>query len=391
MIVNNITGPPVEGNNFFGREKELDYVWKHIQKGNSIILSAPRRVGKSSFAKKIIKSAEKMGWQTLEINLEEIKTEIGFVKIFTEELQGKNWWTQVKTNSAKLGAILDGIKLTGEYEGMKATIEYKQAKEDIYEKLKKLINHKENTLIMVDELTVLLNSFIEHDQIEGKLNAEFFLNWLRGFRQVTGTKIHWIFCSSIGIENFTSLHNMSYTMNDVDSFPIDAFTKEQAINLINALAKSENVNIKDEQIIYMLQKLGWYLPYFIQILFSNLNQLVKIHDKKISNETIDEAYQMLINEKHLNTWDERLKEYAEIESYARLVLKHLSKVKIGDSRENLFNILYSKLNDDDKAETIISKVLYMLKNDGYLIDTNDSKYAFRSPLLRDFWFNRFVK
>jgi uncharacterized protein len=32
----------------------------------------------------------------------------------------------------------------------------------------------------------------------------------------------------------------------------------------------------------------------------------------------------------------------------------------------------------------------MLTNDGYLIE-EDGLYQFRSPLLRDFWFNRFVK
>ena len=54
MAIGNIIGPPVEGENFFGREKELDFAWNHIKKGNSIILSAPRRIGKSSFAKKLL-------------------------------------------------------------------------------------------------------------------------------------------------------------------------------------------------------------------------------------------------------------------------------------------------------------------------------------------------
>ena len=32
----------------------------------------------------------------------------------------------------------------------------------------------------------------------------------------------------------------------------------------------------------------------------------------------------------------------------------------------------------------------MLKNDGYIIE-EELKYTFRSPLLRDFWYNRFSK
>lgn len=85
-MINNIIGSPVEGENFFGREKELVHTWKHIAKGNSLLLSAPRRVGKSSFAKKLLDTAKKQGWNTLEINLEEIKSEEGFVKKFIEQL-----------------------------------------------------------------------------------------------------------------------------------------------------------------------------------------------------------------------------------------------------------------------------------------------------------------
>jgi AAA+ ATPase superfamily predicted ATPase len=60
------TGPVVEGNDFYGREKELRYAWETlISKGTSLLLSAPRRVGKTSFSKKMLKmaEAEKIYWQ----------------------------------------------------------------------------------------------------------------------------------------------------------------------------------------------------------------------------------------------------------------------------------------------------------------------------------------
>ena len=58
-------GPPVEGDDFYGREKELRNAWEiHISKGTSLLLSAPRRVGKSSFSKKMLKMAETNGWKT---------------------------------------------------------------------------------------------------------------------------------------------------------------------------------------------------------------------------------------------------------------------------------------------------------------------------------------
>jgi len=392
MAINNITGSPVEGEDFFGREKELDFAWNHIKKGNSIILSAPRRVGKSSFAKRILSIAKEANWNTLEIDLEEIKSEEGFVKLFVDKLENESWWKKTLTIAGnKIDQILQSIKLSLEFGEAKASFEWKAQKADIYEKLKSLLDHKEETLIMVDEVTVLLNSFIKTDAENGVADVEFFLNWLRSFRQITGTKIRWIFCSSIGIDNFTNLYNLSYTLNDVDSIPIVEYTPEQAKEFINKLALSDNIEFSDEQIDYILEKLGWNLPYFIQIYFSKINQLIKIYDKNIDNETFDQAYTNLINEKELNTWDERLREYNELEQNARLLLKNLSKVKEGESRNNLQNMLYLKINDEEKTETVLNKLLYMLKNDGYIMDNLEARYTFRSPLLRDFWFNRFAK
>lgn len=392
MSINNITGSPVEGEDSFGREKELDFAWNHIKKGNSIILSAPRRVGKSSFAKRILSIAKEANWNTLEIDLEEIKSEEGFVKLFVDKLENESWWKQALTITGnKFNQILQSIKPSLELGEAKASFEWKVQKTDIYEKLKSVLDHKEETLIMVDEVTVLLNSFIKTDAENGVADVEFFLNWLRSFRQITGTKIRWIFCSSIGIDNFTNLYNLSYTLNDVDSIPIGEYTPKQAKEFIKKLALSDNIKFSDEQIDYILEKLGWNLPYFIQIYFSKINQLIKIYDKNIDNETFDQAYTNLINEKELNTWDERLGEYNELEQYARLLLKNLSKVKEGESRNNLQNMLYLKINDEEKTETVLNKLLYMLKNDGYIMDNLEARYTFRSPLLRDFWFNRFAK
>ncbi len=390
-MINNVTGSPVEGDDFFGRENDLEFVWQHIQKGNSIILSAPRRVGKSSLAKRVLKEAKRNGWNTLEINLEEIKTEERFVKEFIDQLINQDWWKKILTKSGnKIEQILNNVNTSVEYEGAKATLEWKSNKSDIYENLKKLVDHEKETLIMVDELTVLLSSFIENDPIDGKKNIEFFLNWLRSFRQVTGTKIRWIFCSSVGIDNFTNQYNLSYTFNDVTSYPVGAFKREKAKELLLELAKSDKIILSDEVINYMLDKLGWLLPYFIQILFFKFYHLVQVEDKEISIETADEAYNLLLSEKHLNTWEERLNEYIVLEVYARQLLKNLSLNKEGESRSNLLSFLNTKINDDEKAEEILNKLLYMLQNDGYLIE-EESKYTFRSPLLRDFWYNRFSK
>jgi hypothetical protein len=182
---------------------------------------------------------------------------------------------------------------------------------------------------------------------------------------------------------------MSYTFNDVENMPIGPFSEQQSLKFINLLVNSINLKIDNKLENYLLQKIGWYLPYFIQIMINKVHYKVSVNEMTLDENCIDMAYQDLIDGKNLNTWDERLKEYSDMEYFARMILKHLCKIKDGETRANLLNLLHEKIKDIDKSEDILSKLLYMLRNDGYIME-HDTIYVFRSPFLRDFWFKRFV-
>jgi AAA+ ATPase superfamily predicted ATPase len=99
-------GQPVENNDFYGRKKELQYAWEnHILGGASLLLSAPRRVGKSSFAKRMLKLAEDNGWKTLYLDLQGISTESDFVKLFKAELQKEEWWKKEISTKNKIAKL----------------------------------------------------------------------------------------------------------------------------------------------------------------------------------------------------------------------------------------------------------------------------------------------
>jgi methionine aminopeptidase len=380
MSIANKVGAVVEGNDFFGREKELKYAWNLITHGDSLILSAPRRVGKSSFSKKMLKLATEAGWKSLYVDLQGIKTEEQFVKLFIEKIQAETWWSKL---GKKAGKIVNSIHI--KIKGFELNSSIWQS--DIYDNIQKLVEETGEILIVMDELTIFLNNLLTTEN--GKEKVESFLNWMRSIRQISGSQVRWIFCSSVGIENFAVTHNLSYTLNDVHPFPIDAFTENEAKEFISKLDVSEKIVFTESHIQYILNKLSWYLPFFIQILVAKIYSLVYVQEKELSEQTIDEAYNQLITEKHFNSWDERLKEYKENEKYIRHILKRLCKSQTGESREILLDALIQIINQE-QAENILAKILHALQNDGYIIVNNDRKYVFRSPLLRDFWFNRFA-
>jgi len=78
-------GSPVEGADFYGRQRELEVAQRRLL-GNNLMLSAPRRVGKTSFARKLLTCMKEQGWNTIFLNLEGINSVPAFFQTIYNEL-----------------------------------------------------------------------------------------------------------------------------------------------------------------------------------------------------------------------------------------------------------------------------------------------------------------
>lgn len=387
MCISNKIGPPVEGEDFFGREKEIRQANRLLDKKHSLLLSAPRRIGKSSLAKRLIEEKKAQGWKCVYIDLEETTTEEGFLRLVIEAFKKNGIWKQFAEGMSKgLVSVLDRIEKVS-VGPVDFNIGKKEEQEDLYKNLKELVKHEEDTFIVVDELTLFLGILNKSDN--GAEKVTFILNWLRSLRQVSKTQVRWLFCGSVGMRNFTSAMNIGYTINDLTEFGLDELTREEAIGLLAGLCRSECINMSEERINYILDKLQWNIPYFIQVIFS---KLAEDYEGEITQENIDVAYNKLCSENYLSIWSERLVEYREYEVPARQILKSLSTQSSGMERGSMLDILMTNqdVSMKEKIDYTLSKVLEMLENDGYIIKKNSIR-AFRSPLLRDYWFGKFVQ
>ena len=148
---------------FFGRKTELSLAWEYINEGCSFKLAAPRRIGKTFFAKEILREAQEKDWGAIYINLEGCKTEPAFIDKFISELKEEKWYH-------KLGKPLDKIKVSLTFKGIDIEAEWKQMKASIYRDLEKILVHTENTIIVLDELTVFLGYLKKEEKDEnGKI------------------------------------------------------------------------------------------------------------------------------------------------------------------------------------------------------------------------------
>lgn len=387
MCISNKIGPPVEGDDFFGREKEIRLANRLLDRRHSLLLSAPRRIGKSSLAKKLLDEKKKQGWKCVYIDLEETNTEDGFLRLVIDAFSSNGIWKHVVSEAAqRLTSVFNKIEKVsiGPFE---FNFGKKEERENLYKNLKELIHHDENTFIVIDELTLFLG--ILNKSEDGIEKVTYILNWLRSLRQVEKTKIRWLFCGSVGLRNFASSKNLSYTINDLTEFTLDELDRKEAAGLLFELGKSEEIEMNDEIINYILDRLSWNIPYFIQVIFS---KLAEDYDGALTYDKVDAAYKKLCSENYLSTWSERLGEYQEYELPARHILKLLSTQPAGVERNILLDRLMTgqEPSNVEKVDLALSKILEMLENDGYIMK-NGALRTFRSPLLRDYWFDKFVR
>lgn len=387
MAITNKVGPPVTGDDFYGRVEELAKALQYLDTNHSLVLSAPRRIGKSSFAKRLIEDKKSVGWSCVYIDLEGVRTRDEFLQILINKFDKSGIWTEAVNSAGGIETrILDGIKGIGP---VKLDFSSKETSENLYSSLSEVIDHTKDTLIVIDELTLFLSVLGRNE--DNNREAEFFLNWFRSLRQVSGSKIRWIFCGSVGLHNFTRMRNLSMTINDLVSFDFDALSEIEAKGLVKALANSENIPISDTVIDVFLGKLEWYIPYFIQLVFTNIKNSPGAREG-VTDQMIESSINRLSRTEELSTWSERLSEYSRQEGGARLVLKRLSQSDNGLTRDQLLAVYTQYIGETaTMADDELSMIMNMLEHDGYIIRTSQGARRFRSPLLKKWWYYKFVE
>ena len=382
MTVNLRLGSPVIGNDFYGRKRELEKALELIRH-NNIMLAAPRRVGKTSFSKKLLSLLEEEGWNTVFMDLEGIADIPRFFKVFHDKLMqlpAITASTKLKELVSKILPDIDlSVKALG---GTTVGAHFSNQTDNLFDKLLTILKSLENhTIIIFDELTVLLESLTSEttDSV-----VKDFLNQFRALRQETADNCSWLICSSIGVRNFATLHKVSDTLNDVIDFELGAYTDEEADGLIQALCETRGITINEECRQYILNKIGWNIPYFIQLLVGHL-PITEITDTGIIEDSYTEVLRLA--SASFDTWNERIsKEYGENEQPAKRILLYLCVETQGKIRNDIYNHVQAIF--PDFANDRFSILLRTLETDGYLT-RSEGNYLFRSPLLRDYWKSTF--
>jgi len=379
---------------FFDRETEQRLIWSKLET-NNLLLLAPRRVGKTSLMLRFKKDAAAHGYRCLFFSVEDIGDETAFVRKFYEKLCEVEGCEPILDRIMKspVGNLLKKIKKVS---GGGVGVEFGELSGDDWTQLGKTLAHalndiKEPWLIEIDEVPLFVLKLLKLE--DGQKRVRAFLSWLRVLRQ-EHPDIRWTLAGSIGLDTVTARLNMGDTINDLLTVHLGPFSEESARRLLETLAESYGFilspSVRDE----IIKRVGWLLPYYLQIVFSLLRDNAPEHPERWepTADMVPCIFDELLspsNRNYFDYWRQRLTEElgAPDDRHATVLLNAACQDVAGSARQTLFQTLHMHIPDPEHCSDRLRYLLDVLVNDGYLVEDGD-RYRFRFGLLRDFWYRR---
>ena len=394
-IIKNRVGKPVTGDDFFDRAREQRSLWNRIDTDN-VLLLAPRRVGKTSLMYRLRDTAEQHGFRAVYLSVAGERDELGFVRALYEAIASLKDTASVleRIKAGPLGKLFKrmdvkkvdvyglNIEFADHEEAFRRWSELGQA---LHESLIALNNR---CLLMVDELPIFVLSLMRQD----RERARIFLDWFRQMRLgYDSDHIRWLLAGSIGLDTVTARHNLQDTINDLYLFGLDAFSEPDADAFLLGLSSTYKLPLSAEVRAYILKRLGWPIPFFLNLIFS---QLRDEDSQAITTDTVDRAFDALMSptkKAHFDYWRQRLHdELGQPEDgWALRLLGAIARSPEGATRQTLGQLLREETNAELIPQERLTFLLDTFQSDGYtLYDPDSKRHRFRSPLLREYWVRR---
>ncbi|MCU0290280.1 MAG: ATP-binding protein [Acidobacteria bacterium] len=384
MAVKTTIGHPARENDYFDRSALTSRIWEKIQSGSNLLMSAPRRVGKSSIMFHFLDNPP-INSRIIYIDTEAVNNENEFFKKLFHQvvkiLSTVNRYSKMMTNfTRELGVRIESVGIEGIAIGNHCLNYY----DEFLKLLKPLEMKNDRLVIMLDEFAETVQNIIKD---EGQEKAIHFLQSNRTLRMMPDMKgkIQFILAGSIGLENIVENLNASATINDLYSFPIPPLSNAEAKALTAKIIEDSGYIFAEYQIEYMLQKIEWLIPFYIQLIVDEIDKLKfsqgSVH---ITENEIDKAFLNAIEHRNYFTnWHTRLRRCYTGQEYTftKALLNHISEFDTINS-----NQVYD-LAVQHNMELNFRYILNALKYDGYINNNDEPRvYRFNSPLLKTWWF-----
>ena len=394
----------VDGDRFFDREAELEALMERVHDGTHTLLTAQRRMGKTSLVRELLRRLEAEGdFETVFVDLEaandaadaiaEIAAQARSLKDSWSRISYDfaNWFRGIPGHIDELGLHEFKLKLRA---GMDAG-NWQRSGDQVFDAL---AQNDRSVVLAIDELPILVNRMVKgHDyQItpERRQAADAFLSWLRRNGQAHRDRVCLIVSGSIGLEPILRQAGLSAQANIFAPLELHPWSHDVAVNCLGSLADTYGINLIEDVRREMCRRLRCCVPHHVQQFFDSLHDHLRRDGRNIATvDDVSTVYERdllsIRGQIDLEHYETRLRMTLGTDGY-RNAIDLLTEAAVNDgllTNEAIRLHLAAAPLSQSEVDVKVDDILYSLEHDGYL-ERDSEGYRFVSGLLQDWWYAR---
>ncbi len=396
----------VVGDKFFNRQAELQILAERAQEGTHTLLTAPRRMGKTSLVRESLRRLEEGGeYETVFVDLEAASDPAdAMAEIAAQSKYATRAWSRVKSLYRKslegLGERLETVSVASLQVHLRAGIAAGNRWRKGDELFSALADSDHPVLLAIDELPILINRLLrgsgEYITPEGIQLADEFLGWLRKNGQAHQGRVVIILSGSVGLEPILHRVGLSAQANIYQPLTLKPWNESVATECLKALADHYDIQLSIAVRREMCGRLRHLVPHHIQQFFDHMHEHLRREGRiRATKDDVAQVYtsEMLSvrGQVDMEHYEGRLRSVLGASEY-RAALELLTEAAVSsgllsNSAIERYRQHFEITKQPDEADDVVDEVLHLLEHDGYFEKQEDG-YRFLSGLLEDWWLAR---
>ena len=381
-----VLGHPARRRQFYKRKKIRKELIEKINIGSNLLISAPRRFGKSSMLLDLIDDPVD-DFYAVYTDTEDIDNAEVFFKELLKEILNTDAieaYGRFKHNTTSFfkewSNRINEIKIAGSGVGINSGKE--ESDYNLFKDFIRKYKFDRKIVIIVDEFPETIKKILHKS---GKEAAVQFLSQNRSVRQNhrLADKVSFIYTGSIGLQSVVNNLKAPEKINDLEEIKIKPLKKDEAFNLAHLLLIEKSLELPEGLQDYFIKKLDLLIPFHVQLMVKELTDIC-FEKAVIQKDDIDSAFEGII--KNGNIYFESYKSRLN-ESFSDAELNFIQKLLLEiKEKDKLHFAEISNLATECKVENKFESVLETLLYDGYLVaDEPKGYYSFYSIILKSWW------
>ena len=275
----------VEGDRFFNRDAELEALAERVRDGTHTLLTAQRRMGKTSLVRELLRRLDAEGrFQTVFVDLEDAAAPadaIAEIGARSRPVQGA--WPRIKSGFAstlrEVGVRVDSVSVAEVQVKLRAGIDAGNWRQKGDEVLAALAESDRPVVLAIDELPILVNRLLKGADHritpERRRAADEFMGWLRKNGQAHRGRVCLILAGSVSLEPILVQAGLSAHANIYSPFDLKPWDDETAAGCLAALAQTYGLELPLDVRREMCRLLRCQIPHHVQQFFDHLHEYLR--------------------------------------------------------------------------------------------------------------------